>query len=129
MRGGFNLVAMPCRTLFCLVLSLILLPGLVLAKSKKGAGDGEPPPDDRKLVSAVDPVKNTIDITHQSHHIKTTYVFAPNAVIVINGKTVAIKDIKVGLQLFSLKVGSGMDEPAAIEELELKNAQPPPKQK
>ena len=106
-----------------MVLCLVLLPGFVFAAAKKG----EPPPDERKLVSAVDPVKKTLEITHQSHHIKTLYVFAPDAVILINGKPAQIKDVKVGLQLSTLQLGTGMDDPAIIQELELKTAAPKPK--
>ena len=112
------------RKSFCMVLCLVLLPGLVWAAA---VPKGEPPPDERKLVSAVDPVKKTIDITHQAHQIKTTYVFAPDAVILINGKKSEIKDVKVGLQLSTFQLGTGMDDPAVLEELELKTAQPKPK--
>jgi hypothetical protein len=120
---GLNLRWMINRNLFCILFSLVLLPGLVWAAAPKG----EPPTDERKLVSAVDPVKKTIDITHQAHQIKTSYIFAPDVVILINGKKASIKDIKVGLQLFSLQLGPGMDDPATLVELELKTAQPKPK--
>ena len=64
-------------------------------------------------------MKKTIEITHQSHNIKTLYVFAPAAVIRINGKPAQIKDVKVGLQLSTFQLGTGMDDPAIIQELEL----------
>ena len=112
------------RLFVCLALSLVLVPGIVLAGEKNTKDATES--DDRTLVSAIDLSKHTIVLDHMSHDIKTTYVLAPDIVVQISGKVVTANDIKVGLQLKLLTLGSGMDDPQVIEELDLRNGDAAP---
>jgi hypothetical protein len=109
------------RFLACIILSLVLLSGIAFAAPKPTE------PDERNLVSAVDIVKRTIEITHQGHHITTKYLLAPDATIEIDDKSAKIKDVKVGMVLHLCTFGSGMDDPQIIEDLDLKQGLPPPK--
>jgi hypothetical protein len=106
----------------CFSLCLLGLPSAVLAAPVK-----DTPPDDRTLVSAIDLNKRTIDFTHQSHKITTTYALASDATIEISGKSVALKDVKIGMELHVIRLGSGMDDPPIIEDLDLMKGGPAPK--
>ena len=93
---------------------LVLWPGLVSADAKKSKL-----PDDRTLVSAIDLNKHTIDLTHESHGIKTTYAVAPDITVVIHGKPSAVKDLKIGMSVKQIQLGSGMDDPPILEEIDI----------
>jgi hypothetical protein len=101
------------RLFTCLVLCLVLLPSVAFADKKA------PPPDDRPLITALDINKRTIELTRTAKGIKTSYILAPEVTIEINGKSSTIKNLKVGMHVHLCRVGSGMDEPQVIEDLDI----------
>lgn len=79
------------------------------------------PLDERPMITAVDIKKGTLSLTHttESNSITTKYLLDPNVTVEIGGQTASLKALKVGLHVHLFTLGSGMDDPAVITDLDL----------
>jgi hypothetical protein len=99
---------------FCLALSLSLLPGLA------SADDSTASTDNKNVITAVDPTNHTIEVSRAAHKIKTNYILASDVVVQIPGNNSAtVTDLKVGMVVQSMRLDSGIDDPATIEEIDI----------
>ena len=99
-----------------LLILLFLLPGICFAGGKHKSV-GAPPT--LNLVSAVDAGKLTITITNMKSNIATTYSLTNATTVEIRGKKAALKDIMVGHEVRSIRVGDGMQKPQVVYDLDL----------